>query len=208
VEDLAFIVTIFALTLGPMNLIPAFAALTHDDAPSFRRRVALRGALVATAIVLFIAVTGAYILAKYRISLEALEIATGAVLAAYGFGGIFQRPRPAPPAAGPMERPTAMRLATSPVAQPMIVTPVGIAAILAFVLAAHGDVGRILAIIGALLVIMALDLLAMWFAHTIVTLHRLMTLLQILAPMLTFVQIALAIEIVLTALRGLGVVRG
>jgi multiple antibiotic resistance protein len=108
-------------------------------------------------------------------------------------------PYQAPPAsAGPSaERPTAAKLVF-----PMVLTPYGIAAVIALLALSKGT-GRTGLIVAMLLAVMVLNLLAMAFARP-----RLRTIgpgLQALGVVLSVLQLALALHIMLTALHGVGV---
>src|SRR4030095_10530503 len=98
------------------------------------------------------------------------------------------------------ERPTAAKLVF-----PMVLTPYGIAAVIALLALSKGT-GRTELIVGMLLVVMLLNLLAMAFARF---LFRVIGPgLQALGVVLSVLQLALALQIMVAALRGLGVVAG
>ena len=48
----------FFATIGPLDVAAVFAALTADEAPKHRRRMAVRGALIATGILITFALIG------------------------------------------------------------------------------------------------------------------------------------------------------
>lgn len=137
-EREAFIFTIFFLTIGPIKIIPAFAKLTHGMPLKFKREVAIKGILIASAVCLFVALTGRGTVEKYAISLEALEIASGIVLLLSALNTIFPKVQPSVPAPS---QPTAIQLAVSPVATPIVVPPIGVATILIFVMLSPKNIG-------------------------------------------------------------------
>ncbi len=100
-------------------------------------------------------------------------------------------------------QPFSMRLASNPLAYPIIVTPQGIAAVIVFATLAPNLEARLM-IYGQLAAIMALDLLAMLFARVI--LRWLSTPLQVLGTVLSIVQVALGLQIIISGLRSLGVI--
>jgi multiple antibiotic resistance protein len=51
-----FIFTVFMLTLGPIKTVPAFFAMTQNQAPGFAWALALQGTTVAAAVSVVIAV--------------------------------------------------------------------------------------------------------------------------------------------------------
>lgn len=201
-EREGFIFTILFLTLGPVKIIPAFAKLTQPMPLKFKREVARKGILIAIAICLYVVVLGEGILRNYNISLEALEIAGGLVLLISALNAIFPRLQPPNPS---IPQPTALQLAISPVASPIVVPPVGVAAILIFIMLAPRYAGMDFAIAKALLSILVLDFLVMFFIDKIIKVPGLMLLLQVFGSVLVFVQVALAIETILNGFRNLGV---
>lgn len=203
-ENPAFIFTIFFLTLGPIKIVSAFNKLTHSMPLEFKRKVAIRGIFVATAVCLYVALLGQGIVKSYQLSIEGLGIAAGVILLLSALKVIF--PSPQPPNAS-QAQPTAMQLAISPVASPIIVTPVGIAAILIFVLAAPSFPGMEFEIAKSLAILLVLDFLVMYFIDNIAKISWLMLALQVLGSVLIVIQVALAIEIVLDALRSLDVLK-
>jgi multiple antibiotic resistance protein len=99
-----------------------------------------------------------------------------------------------------------MHLALNPLAFPVIVTPYGIAALIVFATLAAGDRGAGLSIAGIVLVILAMDWVAMIFAEPI--LKWLGTALQILAVVLGIAQVAIGLQVIFQSLRMLALVFG
>jgi multiple antibiotic resistance protein len=200
-EREGFIFTIFFLTLGPVKIIPAFAKLTQSTPLKFKREVAIKGILIAAAMCLYIALLGEGILRNYEISLEGLEIAGGLVLLISALNAIFPGLQPPAPV---RSQPTALQLAISPVASPIVVPPVGVAAILIFIMLAPRYPGMTLAIGKALLIMLVLNFLVMFFIDKIIKVPGLLLLLQVFGSVLVFVQVALAVETILDGFRTLG----
>lgn len=197
-----FVFTIFFLTLGPIKIISAFGKLTQGMTLKFKREVAIKGILIALAICFYVVLLGEGILKKYQISLESLEIAGGIVLLLSALKVIFLGPQPINSATSGS---SALQLAISPVASPIIVPPIGVAAILIFVMLAPRHPGMELVIAKALLLILVLDFLVMFFIDQILKVPGLMLVLQVFGSVLIFVQVALAIEVILDAFKSLGV---
>ncbi|MBW4618178.1 MAG: hypothetical protein KME17_02175 [Cyanosarcina radialis HA8281-LM2] len=194
----AYIFTILFLTVGPFKIIFPFAKLTQAMEPKFKRKIALMGIAIATGICFGIALLGNNLLNKYLISFAALEIAGGLVLLLSAMNAIFPRvepPRPTPP------KPTALNLAISPVATPLIVPPIGVAVILLVVMSASRYPGSEIALVKALVTILVLDFLVMFFADKILKIPGLVPLFQILASVLVFIQVALAVQAILNGIE-------
>ncbi len=81
----------FFATIGPPDVAAMFAALTHNAQPRERRRIALRGTLIATIILVFFAIAGELLLDTLGISLPALRIAGGILLLLIGIEMVFAR---------------------------------------------------------------------------------------------------------------------
>jgi multiple antibiotic resistance protein len=202
--DPPFVFTIFFLTLGPVKIIFPFVKLTDKHPPEYRRNVAIRAAIIATIVVLAIALFGHNLVEKYQLSLDALRLAGGLVLLISALFNTF--PHFQPPLEVPKAEITAMQLAIKPLVSPIIIPPVGVAAILIFTTLFQGNFGMQWIIIKSLLTIMVFDLIAMLFADKIVKIPGLIQFLTLTNVVLTFIQVALAIEVILISLRSLGIV--
>jgi multiple antibiotic resistance protein len=197
----SFAFTIFFMLLGPIKLIPSFAGLTRGTEARFKRDVAVRGAVIASALCTVVALAGGILLGKYRISIDALRIAGGLVLLIAALQVIFHKTQPSSPKSG---TPTALQLAASPVAVPGIVPPAGVAAILLFMMFAPEYPGMKQAVAICLAIIMLLDFLVMFFIDQVMKTPGLGIVLTVLGSVLVFVQVGLAIQMILTALQSLG----
>jgi multiple antibiotic resistance protein len=201
VEQFSFVFTIFFMLLGPLKLIPAFAGLTRGAEARFKRDVAIRATTIALVLCAFVALAGGTLLGKYRISLDALRIGGGLVLLIAALLVIFQKSQPPTPGPG---TPTALQLAASPLAVPVIVPPAGVAAILIFMMLAPQTPGMMQAVAICLVTIMALDYLVMAFIDQILKTPGLALVLTVLGSVLVFVQVCLGLQMILVALTSLG----
>jgi multiple antibiotic resistance protein len=150
-----------------------------------------------------VALAGGILLGKYRISIDALRIAGGLVLLIAALRGIFNKAQPPSTSSG---TPTAIQLAASPIAVPGIVPPAGVAAILIFMMLAPQYPGMTQAVGICLAVIMALDFLVMYFIDRVMKTPGLRIILPVLGAVLLFVQVSLAIQMMLNALKSLGII--
>ena len=116
---------------------------------------------------------------------------------------IFQKAQSSSPRSG---TPTAIQLAASPVAVPNIVPPAGVAAILIFMMLAPEYPGMTQAVAIGLTIIMALDFLVMYFIDRVMKTPGLGIVVTVLGSVLVFVQVGLAIQMILNALKSLGVI--
>jgi len=203
-EQFPFVITISFMLLGPVKLIPTFAQVTRGRDGKFQGALALRTVLITAVIVALVAVVGESIVQKYHISIDGVRIAGGLVLLLAALNTIFGK---AVPVAGG-ENASLIQLAISPLATPIIVPPAGVAAILIFTMLEPEYPGMKLAVGLALAIILMLNFLVMFFNSWILKIPGLMPALQLLGAVLVFMQVALAIETILAALRHLAVIPG
>lgn len=204
VEQISFVFTIFFMLLGPIKLIPAFAGATRGADGPFKRSVAIRAAVIASALCVFVALVGVILLSNYRISVNAVRIGGGLVLLIAALQATFGKTLPARPRPG---TPSALQLAASPVAIPGIVPPAGVAAILLVMMHAPQYAGMTQAVAICLALVMAMDFLVMYFIDQVVRTPGLTIGLTVFGSALLFVQVCLAIEMMLVALRDLRVLQ-
>src|SRR6185312_2302714 len=117
-----------------------------------------------------------YFVDKYELSLESVALCAGLLLLISALQAIFLRQPPVPPHEGPWS----MGMALSPLATPTIVPPVGVAAIIVFTLLEKSYPGIGQAVLIALLIVMTLNLLAMYFNALLLKIPGLLALLQLL----------------------------
>lgn len=203
-EHFAFIFTIFFMLLGPIKIIPTFAALTRDRDTAFKRALALRAAVIAATLVVFVALAGGSLLDRYHISLNALRMGGSLVLVLSALNTIFGKPLPVE--ADP--KTPIWQLAAAPVAIPAIVPPAGVAAILIFVMLTPGNPGMGQAIALALIVILLLDFLVMAYIDQVLKTPGLLLAMQVIGAALVFIQVCIGIELFLRALKDLGFITG
>ena len=90
-DQLPLVFTVLFMLLGPIKLIPVFAAATQGADLPFKRTVAVRGATIASLLCVFVALAGARMMANYRISIDAVRIGGGLVLLLSALQATFSR---------------------------------------------------------------------------------------------------------------------
>jgi multiple antibiotic resistance protein len=160
--------------------------------------------VVASALCAFVALAGGTLLGKYRISLDAVRISGGLVLLIAALQVMFRKAQASSPGSG---KPAAIQLAVSPVAVPMIVPHAGVAAILICMAHAPQYPGVTQSVAIGLATMMALDFLGMYFIDQVMKTPGLTIVLTVLGSILVFVQAALAINMMLVALKSLGFIQ-
>jgi multiple antibiotic resistance protein len=195
---------IFFLTLGPLKAIGPFARVTRGADPAICRALAWRATVIATVIVLVVALLGAVILKNWRVSVPAIIIAGGLILFLQALHMIMAPPvlPSQTPSADDQQTPT-LAVAHFPLAIPALVTAPGITAIVAFMAIAERDWTQKGIVIALLLFIMALNLLALLNVRQIFQ-YVSPTILLVLGWVMAVLQAALATQYIINALIRLG----
>lgn len=195
------IFTFFMLMLGPIKVLVPFVKMTRDTDTRFRRKLALIATLISTIGCLVAAFMGQRILKSWHISILAIMLAEGIILFLVALQMVMHMYSSPHRTETTPSTPT-IAMAVSPLSFPTIVTPYGIA-ILIILMATAQDTARQVGIIVALLATMILNLLTMLFAHKILKVIGVITL-QILSSVLSVLQVALGIEIIIQTLIKMG----
>jgi multiple antibiotic resistance protein len=135
VHTLAKVFTFLFLTLGPLKIIGPFASMTRGYDAAFKRRLAIRGIVIATIALLAAATTGANILQQWGISIGAMQLTAGILLFLVALRPVLEQyethqPRTHAEASADLPPSSPSALAFSPLAFPTIVTPYGIAVLI------------------------------------------------------------------------------
>ncbi|WP_429819799.1 MarC family protein [Ensifer sp. B1-9] len=183
------------LMLGPIKILVPFVGMTSNWETKFRRRVARRAILFSAGALAIAGFLGRTMLENFEISLPVLAMTGGIILFLVALRTILQQSASATDHTPAPDRAPDLKLAFSPLAFPTIVTPYGIAAVIVFATLAGGRQAEGLTVAAIVLLILALDWLAMLFAETI--LKWIGTSLQVLAVVLGVTQAALGLQIIL-----------
>ena len=162
-DTLLLALTTFFATIGPADLALVFAAMTTRNTPRERRVIALRGTLVATAILVFFAVFGNALLGAFGISLPALKTAGGALLFLISLDMVFARHSGGTGTTSEEEAEARTRadISVFPLATPLIAGPGAISATVLLISNAQGNQLKLAAVVGAMLAILLLTYLAL-----------------------------------------------
>jgi multiple antibiotic resistance protein len=193
----AEIFTLLFVMIGPLKLLGPFAAGTRSlDEPTLRA-LAFRATLIAVSTTLVGGFLGRFLLGKWGVGIGALTIAAGVVFFLVALRLVMEEYEHQ---AAPPERPPISAFET---AFPLMVTPYGIAGIIALLSVAQ-DSARVVTIVGIIFVMLALDLLAMIFVRPI--LKHLGLPLKLLGAVLAVLMLALSVQLVIDGLRRAGVI--
>ncbi|CRI63282.1 putative Multiple antibiotic resistance (MarC)-related protein [Thiocapsa sp. KS1] len=193
------ILGLFVVTLGPLKMIAPFGRATSRLAQAALRRLAFESVLIGTCAVVLGGGLGSLLASNWGVSTPILTICTGLIFFLIALRAVLAQYEPAMPGAPPDDA------VPSPfmIAFPMVVTPYGIAGVVALVSLFQDDLDRMLQVVAALLVVMAINLITMLYVRAVLS-PLSAALLQLLGAVLGVLQVALALRILLIGLRDLG----
>jgi multiple antibiotic resistance protein len=159
----------FFTTIGPFDVAAVFAALTSSSTPSDRRSYAVRGILIASAILGVFALTGDFLLASFGISMAALRTAGGVLLLLIGIDMVFARSSGAITTTSEEINEARLKrdISVFPLATPLIAGPGTMGAVILLMADAKGNFGHQAAVLLALLAMMLFTLVALLTASQI-----------------------------------------
>lgn len=176
--------------MGPIGIIPAFAALSSGMSEADRNAMARKAvllALISLAVAVFV---GAVMLESWGIRRASLVFAGGVIVTLTALLPIVGGGSKAP--AAPAGAQTPAQLAVSPLAFPVMVSPRAVAVLIIFV-AYFPDNGGKLTVLGLAALMLALNLLGMRYAQWFMAKVG-MTPLLVLGAVFGVLQVALGVE--------------
>lgn len=192
---------LFAI-MNPFVTLPVLFSLTGSETPAEVRRTGLTATFYAAVMCGIVAVGGQAILSLFGITIDDLRVAGGLVLFLVGLGMVTGAGSTAEPGASDGVKDSAQAdVAFYPLAFPMIMGPGTVTTILIFAGQAH-DVEQYSAVGGALILVLAIMAVVMFFATSI---GRLLSqkLRAIMTRIMGLILAAIAAELVTTGLRSL-----
>ncbi|MGN6487439.1 MAG: MarC family protein [Devosia sp.] len=205
IETLLLALTTFFATIGPADLLLVYAALTQKMTQVERRTMALRGTLIATAILLFFAVFGDAMLRLFGITLPALRIAGGVLLLLISIDMVFARHSGGTGTTPEEENEAQGRpdISVFPLATPLIAGPGAISAVILLTTGTGGFTLDWFVVVGAMLAILLLCYLVMLVA---IPIQRLLgiTGLAVVSRVVGVLLAALAVQFLLDGIKSSG----
>jgi multiple antibiotic resistance protein len=194
--------TTLFVVIDPLGLLPVLLALTPGATAAERRRMALTGTLIATAILLAFALVGDLVLRLLGIGLPAFRIAGGLMLLLIALEMVFERraerrsrsAQEMKDVGGPDD------ISVFPLAIPLLSGPGAIASVMLLMARYEGDLAAQAAVVAMLLLVMAL---CAGIFHFIEPIQRMLgaTLTHIVSRLLGILLAALAVQYVLDGIR-------
>jgi multiple antibiotic resistance protein len=198
------IFTLLFVMLGPLKVLGPFANRTQGIDDATVRRIAGWAFLVASVAAVTGGFLGRSLLKNWQVSNAALMMAGGVVFFVVALRQLLEQYEP-PHVTQPETLPASPVAAACRLVFPMILTPYGIAAVIAL-LAASPDTTRTATIVGLVVFVMVLNLAAMLLARRIVVGFTVI-ILQVLGAVLAILQVALAIQLILLGFQSLGIMQ-
>lgn len=201
--------TTFFATIGPVDVIAMFAALTARASARARRVMAVRGVMIAAVILFAFALAGKTLLASLGISLPALRIAGGILLLLIGIDMVFARQSGGTSTTDEEEREAATKqdISVFPLATPLIAGPGSMGAAILLMADADGDVVRQLIVLGCLLGLLALTLIGLLLATQVQKLVG-PTAMHVIGRVFGVLLSALAVQFMIDGILQTGLVPG
>ncbi len=165
-ETAATALATFFATIGPLDVAAMFAALTPGLTRRDRRRLAVRGTVIATCILLVFVLMGELLLATLGISLAALRTAGGILLLLIGIDMVFARSSGSTSTTDEEEQEALGKrdISVFPLATPLIAGPGAMGAVILLVANAENDLALQAVVVASLLAILLLTLVMMLLA--------------------------------------------
>ena len=187
--------------MGPIKVLLVYMAMTEDMNREVRRQVAKRTVLVAGAVGLGLFLTGAFLQAMLHFSIGSLTIFGGLILLVLALNMVVGSQKSSGADHGDTDP---MSLATSPLAIPLMLNPVGVVILMVASVEVQ-DLGLGLAMIVMILVIMAINLAVLYGSDRIAKYLSHATV-ELLERVLGILLGALAVELIVTGLSTLGII--
>lgn len=207
VASLAF--TTFFATISPLSVAAMYAALTATSSADERRRMAIRGTIIAGAILLGFALLGEYLLTGLGISLAALRISGGILLLLIGIDKVFARASNGASTSKAEQQEAEIKedISVFPLATPLVAGPGAMGATILLMTDVKGNLGHQAAVIGAMLAILLLTLLALLFASKLQKLLG-VTGMHVVGRIMGVLLAALAVQFILNGIIQSGIIGG
>lgn len=204
-ETASIALATFFATIGPLDVAAVFAVLTGNYDPVRRRWCAVRGVLLATAILMLFALAGEVMLNVFGISLAALRTAGGILLLLISIEMVFARSSGATSTTDEEEKEATTRedIAVFPVATPLIAGPGAMGAAILLMASAEGNVVHQMIVVGCLLAMLALTLVSLLLAGQLIRLLGL-TGLNVISRIIGVLLAALAVQFIFDGIADSG----
>ena len=190
------------VVIDPIGLAPMFAALTQGESDAWRRRMALRGTMLATIVLVVFALLGDSLLGALNIGLPAFRIAGGVLLLLLAVDMVFARHSGvrSPTLREQAEAEQKKDISVFPLAIPLIAGPGAITTVLLTAGGRHESFTATLSLLLTLAMVLTLTLISLLFSTRIMRLLG-ETGANVVSRVLGIVLAALAVQFILDGLQ-------
>jgi|SRR6056300_752890 multiple antibiotic resistance protein len=199
----------FFATIGPLDVAAVFAALTAGEAPKHRRRMAVRGALIATGILITFALIGESLLFALGISIAALRTGGGILLLLIGIDMVFARSSGSTSTTDEEEQEALGKrdISVFPIATPLIAGPGAMGAVILLMANTEGELILQAAVIASLMIILVLTFGMLLLASKIQRLFG-VTGMHVVTRIFGVLLAALAVQFIFDGIAQSGLING
>jgi multiple antibiotic resistance protein len=199
---LSAFVTLFVV-LDPPGMAPMFAALTTKETDTARRRIALRGTLIAGIILIPFAFIGEWVLRMLGVTIDSFRIAGGLLLFMVAVDMIFAHETPLRRTTPGETEEAAQRhdISVFPLAIPLIAGPGAMTTVVLLMQQAEGEVVHQGVVLAVLVLVLALVLLGLLLATRMMRLIG-VTGANVITRVLGVILGALAVQYVVDGIAG------
>jgi len=204
-ETAAIALTTFFATISPLNVAAVFATLTATASSSYKRAMAVRGALIAAGILVLFAMVGETLLTSLGISLAALRTSGGILLLLIGIEMVFVRTSGGTSTTvdEDLEAVGKQDISVFPLATPMMAGPGTMGAAILLMANTRGDITLQATVIASLLVVMLATFIALLLASQIQKILG-VTGMQVISRVMGVLLSALAVQFIFDGIKQSG----
>ena len=199
-------VTLFVI-VDPIAVAAIFIGLTQGGDDGYRRRMAVRGTAIAAIVLLVFAFVGQYLFLALGITLPAFSIAGGALLFLLAIDMVLARRSGLRSTTVSEEREADQKedISVFPLAIPLITGPGALTSVLLLMERTSGNLILQFAVLGVVVVVMALTYAALAYAGKMTRLLG-VTGVNVVGRVFGIILAALAVQFILNGLKGSGLV--
>ncbi|MCP4492978.1 MAG: MarC family protein [Gammaproteobacteria bacterium] len=209
IEIAGLALTTYFAIISPIGVSAMFAALTTSTEPEARRLMAIRGVLIAAAILLVFALVGEHLLTGLGISLAALRISGGILLLLIGIDKVFARSvgGTSTTEEEELEAETRQDISVFPLATPMLAGPGSMGATILLMSDASGDITQQIIVVTSLFAILLLTLFTLLSASKLQK-YLGVTGMYVIGRIMGVLLSALAVQFILDGIEQSGLLGG
>lgn len=198
----AFIAAFIALfvIVDPIGIAPVFAGLTQGTTNSHKRKMALKGTIIGTIILIFFALVGKPFLNALGISMDGLRVAGGIMLFIIALEMVMEKRTERKQESAEKLDEYFEDISVFPVALPLLAGPGSIATVMLLMTSYENDVTAQTGVMAALAVVMVITLIVFFMASKVMNWLG-PTVNAVLTRLLGVILAALAAQYILDGLK-------